>query len=348
MDKAIFWFIIIGAVIVILSLISNILPPFFIAGIIAYILQPIIDKISLKYKLSRIIVVSIVSLLFFSIFVILIVIILPIIYQQTALLINKIPIYKIYLQTELLPNITTKIYSIDPNIADKIKDSISNFVNGMFLLITKFANNIWHYTVVTINLFILILLIPLILFYFLRDWTKMTENINLLLPIKSKKKIQEIFLAINGSLSAYIRGQLNVCILLSIYYTLSLSIIGIDLGVLLGVLSGFSIIIPFVGVLISFSLTMIISYFALGISYKLFYIIIIYFIGSIIDSYILSPKIIGDKIGLHPVWIIFAVLALGNIFGFIGILFAVPIAGIFKVLFLAIIDFYKSSKFYNS
>lgn len=347
MDKAIFWIVLIGVVITSLALISNILLPFFVAGIIAYILHPIIDNISLRYKLPKIIVVSTISLLFFSVFVVVVVVVLPIIYQQTTLLIIKIPTYKNYLATELIPVITAKITAIDPTIAEKIKDSINNFVNGIFSVITSLVDNIWHYTLTTINLFILILLIPLILFYFLRDWSKMSKNIDLLLPIKGKKKIQKIFSAINESLSAYIRGQLNVCLLLSIYYVISLSMIGIDLGVLLGVISGFSIIIPFIGVLISFSLTMIVSYFALGMVPQLFYIIIIYFIGSIIDSYILSPKIIGDKIGLHPVWIIFAVLALGNILGFIGILFAVPIAAITKILFLAAVDFYKSSKFYK-
>ncbi|MCC8483972.1 MAG: AI-2E family transporter [Rickettsia endosymbiont of Labidopullus appendiculatus] len=348
MDKTIFWVIVVGTIIVTLTLISNILMPFFIAGIISYILQPIIDDLSLRYKLSRTIVVSVISFLFFSIFAIVMVVLLPIIYQQTTLLISKIPAYKDYLQTELIPVITAKFYSIDPDIADNIKNSISNFVNGIFLLITGLANNIWHVTMVTINLFVLILLIPLILFYFLRDWLTMSENINLLLPLKGKKKILKILSAINTSLSAYIRGQLNVCLLLSIYYGVSLSILGVDLGLLLGVLSGFSIIIPFVGILISFSLTMIVSYFAFGMVSTLFYIIIIYLVGTIVEGYILSPKIIGDKIGLHPLWIIFAVLALGNIFGFLGILFAIPIASIVKVLFLAAIDFYKSSKFYKT
>ncbi|WP_341756491.1 MULTISPECIES: AI-2E family transporter [unclassified Candidatus Tisiphia] len=347
MDKTIFWVIIVGTIIVTLTLISNILMPFFIAGIISYILQPIIDNLSLRYKLSRTIVVSVISFLFFSILAIILVVLLPIIYQQTTLLVNKIPAYKDYLQTELIPVITTKIYSIDPNIADTIKNSVSDFVNGIFLLLTGFANNIWHVTKVTINLLVLILLIPLILFYFLRDWFIMSNNINLLLPLKGKKRIQEILSAINTALSAYIRGQINVCLLLSVYYGVSLSVLGVDLGVLLGVLSGFSIIIPFVGILISFSLTMIVSYFAFGMVNTLFYIIIIYSIGIIVEGYILSPKIIGDKIGLHPLWIIFAVLALGNIFGFLGILFAIPIASIVKVLFLAAIDFYKSSKFYS-
>ena len=275
------------------------------------------------------------------------IVVLPIVYQQVTLLISKIPTYNNYLQTVLMPVITKKIYSIDPSIAASVKDSISNFVNGIFIVIRELANNIWRYTMVTINLFVLILLIPIILFYFLRDWQKMTTSVDHLLPVPSRQKIAKLLTAISGTVSAYVRGQLNVCLLLSFYYSIALSMIGVDLGVLLGILSGISIIIPFVGIFTVFTLTMIISYFSFGISSKLLYIGIIYFIGSIIESYILTPKIIGDKIGLHPLWIIFAVLAFGSLFGFIGILIAVPTAGIIKILFLFAVDFYKSSKFYK-
>ncbi|XVN43591.1 MAG: AI-2E family transporter [Candidatus Rickettsia vulgarisii] len=331
-----------------LVLVPSALTPFFIAAIISYMLQPLVVYLSRRHKFPKLITVSIISLLFFSIFIIVVVLLLPIIYQQITLLISKIPIYKNYLQTQLVPLITHKIHLIDPMITDKLKDSINNFANGIFLLITSLANNIWRYTLTTINLFFLFLLIPIIMFYFLRDWLEMTNIIDNLLPLKNKDKIKKILSSINYTLAAYIRGQLNVCLLLSVYYSISLAVIGVDFSILLGVLSGFSIIIPFVGIIISFSLTIIISYFALGISTKLFYIIIIYCIGSIIDSYLLAPKMIGDKIGLHPLWIIFAVLALGNLLGFIGILFAIPIAGIIKVLFVNAIECYKSSKFYNS
>ena len=321
--------------------------PFFIAGVITYLLQPSIDRILLRYKLSRTVVVSVISLLSFSFFVIMAIVLLPIVYQQIALLISKIPAYNNYLQAELMPIVTKEIQSLDPNIASKIKDSVSNFVNGTFIIIKGLANNIWRYTMVTINLFILILLIPIILFYFLRDWHKMAKIINNLLPLNGKKKIEKLLCAINDTLSAYIRGQLNVCLLLSLYYSISLSVIGLDLAVLLGIVSGLSIIIPFVGILISFALTMIVSYFAFGFSSKLMYVVIIYFIGSTVEGYILTPKIIGDKIGLHPLWIIFAVLAFGSLFGLIGVFFAVPIAGIVRILLLAIIDSYKASKFYK-
>ncbi|WP_341764299.1 AI-2E family transporter [Candidatus Tisiphia endosymbiont of Beris chalybata] len=348
LDKAIFWGIIIGGLIASLILISDILTPFCIAGVISYLLQPVIYKLSHRHKYPRNMIVAIIFGLFVSIFIVVVAVILPIIYQQITLLISKIPTYKDYLQTELIPLITAKIQAVEPSIANQIKDLINNLANSLFSMMTSLANNIWHYTMVTINVFLILVLIPIILFYFLRDWGKIITTIDNLLPLKNKQKIKQMLTAINNTLAAYVRGQLNICLLLSTYYSIALWLVGVDLSVLLGVLSGFSIIIPFVGVFITFFLTMIVSYFALGIGNKLFYIAIIYIIGVLVEGYILTPKMIGDKIGLHPLWIIFAVLALGNLFGFIGIFFAVPMAGIIKVLFLSTIELYKSSKFYKS
>lgn len=348
LDKTVFWVIVIGVMITSLTLVSKILTPFFIAGVISYILQPIIFYLSRHHKFPRNATVAIIFLLFLSIFTVVVAVVLPIIYQQVTLLITKIPTYNNYLQTELIPVITEQVQAVDPAIASKIKDLINNFASGIFSLMTAFANNIWYYTMATINVVILLVLIPIILFYFLRDWSKIITNIDNLLPLQNKHNIKRILTAINDTLSAYIRGQLNVCLLLSTYYSIALSIVGVDLSVLLGVVSGFSIIIPFVGASITFIMTMIVSYCAFGIGNKLFYITMIYLIGIVVESYILAPKMIGDKIGLHPLWIIFAVLALGNLFGFIGIFFAVPMAGIIKVLFLSAIEFYKSSKFYKT
>jgi len=344
---AIFWLLFIGLFISGFMLISEAIKPFFIAFIISYLLQPAIDFIAAKFKLSSKLSSIVVYLIFLSIFFIALIMLVPVIYGQISTFINNIPKYKNYFQAEILPPVMTKIYAVEPNIADKIRDSLSNFINSIFTILGSLANNFWHYTIITINIFVLFLLIPIILFYFLRDWTKIIENMKSLLPIKSRHKILEILSAINNLLAAYIRGQLNICLLLSIYYSISFSVIGIDLALLLGILTGFLVIIPFIGTIISFILTLTVGYLAFGATTKLLYIILIYLVGNICESYILTPKIIGDKIGLHPLWIIFSIFACGSLFGFIGIFFAIPIAGITKILFFNLIKFYKSSKFYR-
>ncbi|GAA5252290.1 AI-2E family transporter [Candidatus Rickettsia kedanie] len=345
---AIFWLVFLGLFISGFMLILDAVKPFFIAFIISYLLQPAIGFIASKFKISNKFVSSIIYLIFLSIFFLSLTILVPIIYGQIFTFINNIPKYKNYLQAEILPPIMAKIYLIEPDIADKIKNSLSNFINSIFTILGSIANNFWRYTIITINIFVLFLLIPIILFYFLRDWANIIANIKSLLPIKTRPKILEILLAINNLLSAYIRGQLNICLLLSTYYSIAFTVIGIDLALLLGILTGFLVIIPFLGTFISFLLTLIIGYLTFGVTTKLLYIMIIYLVGNICESYILTPKIIGDKIGLHPLWIIFSIFACGSLFGIIGIFFAIPIAGITKILLLNLIKFYKSSKFYRT
>lgn len=343
---AIFWLLFVGIFISGFMLISEAIRPFFIAFIISYLLQPAIEFVASKFKLSNKISSIVVYLIFLSIFFTALTLLVPVIYGQVSTFVNNIPKYKDYFQAEILPPIMTKIYAVEPNIADKIKDSLSNFINSIFTILGSLANNFWHYTLITINIFVLFLLIPIILFYFLRDWTKIIENMKSLLPLKSRHKILGILSSINSLLAAYIRGQLNICLMLSIYYSISFTVIGIDLALLLGILTGFLVIIPFIGTFISFLLTLTVGYLTFATT-KLFYIIVVYLIGNICESYILTPKIIGDKIGLHPLWIIFSIFACGSLFGFIGIFFAIPIAGVTKILLFNAIKLYKSSRFYR-
>jgi putative permease len=348
LGKIIFWGIISLILISLLALLGNVLVPFATSCIIAYILQPLITTISSRYKISRTFISSIVFIIFISIFLVLLIVLLPSIYQQIALLISKIPAYKDYIQSEIVPVIATKINLIDPAISDKIKNSMQSFIGTIFSIITLLTNNIWLYAVAMINKVAMLLLVPIILFYFLRDWPKMINSLESLLPLQDKSKVRKILSSINKLLSAYIRGQLNICLLLACFYSIALSVIGIDLSLLIGILSGILIIIPFIGTLISFALAIIIGYFSFGMQIGLVYIVLLYISGNIIESYILTPNIIGDKIGLHPLWIMFSVFASGALFGFIGIFFAIPIAGIIKVLFLAGVERYKSSKIYKA
>ncbi len=348
MDKIVFWSVIGGTFVILLGLLTNILAPFVISFILAYFLQPLIDYIVIKFNLSRKNVVSGIFIAFLSGFILIFILLIPVIYQQISTLINKVPEYNNYLQNELLPQLSSLTDDLEPSIADKVKTALQSFMKGAFNMLSKLLNNIWTYTLTTINVFAIILLVPLILFYLLRDWHKIIRTLESLLPLADKSKIREITCSINTLLSAYIRGQLNICLLLSLYYGVGLSIINIDLGLLIGIASGFLIIIPFIGTIIGFSLSLIIGFIDFGFTAKLIYIILLYLFGALIEGYYLTPKIIGNRIGLHPLWIMFAVLSCGTLLGFIGVFFAIPIAGITKVLLGYGIDWYKSSRVYKN
>ena len=346
--KIIFWLLLISGLTIFSILIANTILPFFIAFTLAYILEPLIDTLYTKYKFPRSIIVYTILITFLSSVIILLTLVLPLLYHQIALLIGKIPVYKTYLQSELIPQLTNKLHTIDPTIADKIQSSSQTFINNTMSMLGKIVNNIWEYTMATINVLVLLFLVPIILLYLLRDWPKIIKHLEELLPLAKKELISILLSNINQLLSAYVRGQLNICFLLAAFYCIGLSIIGIDFGLLLGIISGVLIIVPIIGTVISIAIAIAIGYFTFGCTIKIVYIIALYIVGHIMESYIMTPKIIGSKIGLHPLWIIFSVFASGNLFGFIGIFFAIPIAGIIKVLLCYAIDVYKSSAIYKS
>jgi putative permease len=263
------------------------------------------------------------------------------------LLISKIPTYSLYLQNELIPVLIKKINIIDDTMASRLKNPIQHLTSSIFSLMSNIVSNIWTYTLVTINIITISLFVPIILLYLLKDWHRIIASISALLPLHNKNNIKEIIYSINILIAAYIRGQLNICTILATFYAISLSLIGLDFGLLLGILSGFLIIIPFIGTLISLICAIIVGYFTFGVNIDLIYIIMLYTCGSLVENYILTPKMIGERIGLHPVWIMFSLLICSNAFGFIGIFFAIPIAGILKILFCHAIDYYKSSDIYN-
>lgn len=346
LSRLFYWMLLIIVVGTFGYLVSDVLAPFIVAFIFAYILQPIIERNTARYPLTR----SVISFLIFSVFVsgfvLIALVITPIIYQQFSLFVVKIPKYKASFQ-ENITLLTNHINSFDPEAADKVAEISKSAINSMFSVVTSFANHIWDYTIATINVFALVALVPVILYYFMRDWTKIVSALEGLMPEHGKNKMREIFISINELLSGYIRGQLNICLILSVYYVIGLSAIGIDLALLLGLLSGFLIIIPFIGAIASFILASLSCYVTFGFGYEFIYMTILYIFGHTVEGYILAPKIIGNKIGLHPVWIIFAVFAAGSLFGFVGILFAIPLAGIFKVLVLQFLDYYKTTSFYR-
>lgn len=348
MNKAIFWLGIFTILVILASKISSILPPFIIALILAYILAPLISLISSKYHAKRTFIVLGIFAFFFVTVSASLIIILPILYDQISSFIYKIPIYKAQLKNDLVPFVTEKISSIDPFIAGKMQELMLTTINSSFSLIMELWSNIWEYTKTTINIVIIMLLVPIVLIYLLKDWHKILACMDTLLPLKEKSKIREILSSINVLLSAYMRGQLNVCLLLCLFYSSGLLLIGVDFSIILGILSGLLIILPFIGIVISFLTSMIVGYFTFGLTSKLLYIVTLYICGILFEGYFLTPKIIGDKIGLHPLWIMFAVFACGSLFGLVGVFFAIPIAGIIKVLLYHAIVLYKNSTIYKS
>lgn len=318
--------------------------PFFIAAIIAYILHPAVDGASAKFGINRnFLIMLTVCLVIFGI-ICLCVIFVPMVYKQASIFLSKMPHYRDYIQENISPFISRKIKYLSPDFSIKIDDEIYNILTSISTNISSGVAGLTAYTSKLATIVITIVLVPVILFYLLKDWPQKLESKSDILPDEYLSIFNKFLRDVDKLLSAYMRGQFRVCIFMSLYYSIMLSILGMDLALLMGFISGFLIILPFIGFLVSFAISITIGYLDFGASAKLIYLIMIYASGSLIEGGALTPRIIGNKIGLHPLWIIFSVLACGHIFGIIGMLFAIPIAGITKIVIKTLAEVYKAKR----
>ena len=198
-----------------------------------------------------------------------------------------------------------------------------------------------------VNVITLLFLTPVVAFYMLRDWDRLVAKIDELLPRHSALVIREQMAKIDETISAYLRGQVNVCFALSVYYVLALGLLNLKFFLIVGLVGGMLAFIPFVGAMSSFLAAMLIGWFQFGDFASLAIIGGIYAFGQVLEGNILVPNLVGDKIGVHPVWIIFGMLAGATLFGFVGILLAVPLTAVIGVLARFAIERYRGSELYN-
>lgn len=316
-------------------LVRSILSPFIISIALAYFLNPLVNNIAMKYKTSRLVATSIIMGFFFTTFTVLLITLLPILFEQFIDFLKAIPNYIQTLIHEVYPKIADELNRFGLNIDSDLSHLISN--DQISNELTKFSPNIIDYifssSVMLINILSLIFITPILVFYLLKDWNLLINNIYGYLPTNVSNTTERIAKEIDRTLSGYIRGQLNVCIILGFFYSISLSFTGLNFGFLIGFFTGLLAFVPYVGITIGIITTTIIALFQWGFDASyLTAIFSIFAMGQVIESNFLTPKLVGSRIGLHPVWLIFAVFFFGAVFGFIGVLIAVPLAAICGVL----------------
>lgn len=324
--------IIIIAISWLLLTIKSILSPFIFSAIIAYLFSPVILKLE-KFGLTRPTSSAIILILFFTILATIFTNLLPSLFLELSHFLKKLPTY--------IDNLLIKISSfLNIGLKDQLIDSgnvseILSFSDNIF-------SNIANSTNVAIDVVASFAITPIITFYFLKDWEKMISSIQKYLPTKYKKRIGEVVTDVDQVISRYLRGQLTVCLILSLIYSISLNYLGLNYGFLIGIITGILSFIPYVGMLIGVSSAYIVALFQWGFIPIYFGLIaIIFIIGQIVESNYFTPKLVGDQVGIHPVWIIFGLFVFGILFGFIGLLMAIPLTAISKILLQYYAKFYR-------
>lgn len=326
--------------------ISSILLPFILAFVLAYFLDPLVNKLT-RRKWSRGLASGTVVSGFCVFVLTLFLILIPILQTQVLSFIVKLPTITAYVWDKIKVVISYTQHKISSEQMGQLSDAVSQTAFDALNSIAVGILNVISGGIALFNVVSLLLITPVVLFYVLKDWNDVSKNIKGLVPPKYKADTTSIWREINIKLAGFIRGQVSVCLALAVFYGIGLSVVGLDLGILIGILSGILSFIPYFGFLSGVVLSILIA-LSQGAGWGLWVgLAVVFIIGQILESYVLTPKLVGDNVGLHPVWIIFSLLAGGVLLGFVGILIAVPVAAVIGVLVRRVLKWYESSVIYK-
>jgi len=343
--KVLFWLISIGVVLSLFVLLSGILLPFVAGLVLAYFFDPVVEKLEAK-GLSRTIATLLLLTGFLVVAIIGLAVLTPIIQHQIVVFAEKLPIYTANLLAWAEPHFNKLNAMISPEQVTSIKSSVLSYIGDAAGLMITVFKTILSGGVVFFNIVALVVITPVVSFYILRDWKGIKAFFESIVPAYFKKSVDEQVGEINTILSGFIRGQATVCLCLAIFYSIGLTLAGLDTGVVIGIITGTLSFIPYVGVWSGFIVSILLGAAQFSDPTHLLWIVAVFAIGQVVEGYILTPNLVGNKTRLHPVWIIFALLAGGYLFGFLGVLVAVPVAAVIGVLVRFSLRQYHQSAFY--
>jgi len=341
-----FWVISLLTVVILLWALQDILLPFIAGFVLAYFLDPVADWLE-RRGLSRMLATSAILTVAVLAVVTVVLVVVPILSDQIIKLAQDLP--------ALLQALIAKADQVAPqslkeliaNSGTDVRGSIGDIASRATGWIATLLTSIWSGGMALVNVISLLVVTPIVAFYLLLDWDKIVAKIDGWLPRDHAEEIRGIARNIDHALAGFIRGQGTVCLLLGLFYAIGLSLAGLKFGLAIGFGAGLLSFIPYVGALVG-------GVLAIGVGLVQFWpdltmiavVIGIFAVGQFIEGNILSPKLVGGSIGLHPVWLMFALFAFGYVFGFVGLLLAVPLAAAAGVIVRYVLGKYLKSKLY--
>ncbi|KJK06307.1 MULTISPECIES: AI-2E family transporter [Pseudomonas] len=325
-----------------------ILSPFLVGILLAYLADPLVDRLE-RAGLSRTWGVVLVFTLFTLLFTLLLLVLVPMLAKQLVRLYELAPQMLDWLQHGALPWVQTRLGLAEGFWKfDKIKAAISGHMGQTSDIVGVILSRATASGLALLGWLANLVLIPVVSFYLLRDWDLMMAKIRGLLPRQREERLVALAGECHEVLGAFVRGQLLVMLALGVIYASGLMLVGLELGLLIGLLAGLAAIVPYMGFIIGIGAAMVAGLFQFGGDpYPLLAIAAVFMVGQALEGMVLTPLLVGDRIGLHPVAVIFAILAGGELFGFTGVLLALPVAAVIMVLLRHVHDLYKESGMYG-
>lgn len=340
--QTIFWIVITCILFLAIYSLSPVLMPFVAGMILAYLLDPLVDRVE-KIGIRRSFSTFFVLTIFFVCSVGSSLLLLPVILNQLSNLTSFLPT----LISNLEPFIRQARSLVDNAIKADNNNQLPLPVADILNWAGGFLTEIISSSLAFANLLSLIIITPIVAFYLLRDWDLIIKKVKSWMPIAQKVRIVEQVSKVDRSLSALVRGQGTVCLILALYYSVSLTAVGLQFGILIGIFSGIVSFIPFVGAILGAIFSIGFSIIQFDTYTPIFFVAGIFLVGQVVEGNFLTPKLIGEAVGLHPVWVIFALLTGATLFGFLGVLLALPIAVVVAVLIRFSLSSYLGSEIYS-
>ncbi|MCE8021190.1 AI-2E family transporter [Halomonas sp. MCCC 1A11036] len=343
------WWVLIGAVAVVWLLfqLEAMLMPFIAGMILAYLTDPLANRLQCL-GLSRTLAVCGVFLILVVILVVALLVLIPLAVQQVRQFGLMIPGIFDWVETVLAPQVRGWTGLDVAADLDDVQQTLAQHWQDAGGYLAPFLGKIGRSGAAFLAWVTYVALIPVVTFYLLLDWDRLLANLRSMMPRRWEADVVRLSCRCDDVLSAFLRGQLLVMLTLGAIYAVGLTAMGLRFGLLIGMAAGLASIVPFLGFIVGISVALVVAFFQFGTWLALLGVLIVFAIGQVLESVVLQPKLLGDRIGLHPVAVIFAVLAGGNLFGFTGVLLALPAAAVIMVLLRELNERYKRSSLYDA
>ena len=352
-----FW---IGAfllLVLMLWLFSGVLLPFAAAFALGYLLNPVVDRLE-RFGFNRLGATLLIMACFVLVLVSISILIGPVVWRQLVSFTEALPAYAVKLE-ELISAETARLsrdyggvlmdkFGLGNNGGSELASATNDLVAQAAQWAASFLKSLLTRGAALVSLISLLVVTPVVVFYMLLDWGKMIATIDGLVPLRHRETVRALAREIDTAMAGFLRGQALVCLFLGAWYGIGLSLIGLNFGLLIGITAGILSFIPYVGSLTALVLSSTVAIVQDWPQWKLLVMSLgVFLIGQFLEGNILSPKLVGESVGLHPVWLIFALLAFGSLFGFTGLITAVPFAAAAGVILRFAVRRYRESNLYT-
>jgi predicted PurR-regulated permease PerM len=344
--QATLWLLLLAGLLLLLWLLSSILLPFVLGMAIGYFLDPVADRLQ-RLGLSRTVAAAVILVGFFVVTTLLLVLLLPTVLEQVAGLVARLPEYFSALFDLGHSLVQRALAVLDPAEVDQLKAPLAAAVQRAAGLLGTLLNGIFDRSLKIVNVVTLLAVTPLVAFYLLRDWPRVVDTIDGWLPREHAAVVRAQAHEIDRVLAGYVRGVATVCLTLGAFYAVALTVVGLNFGLTIGLLAGAVSFIPYLGTFFGLVASVGVAALQFWPDWVMVAVVFgVFMAGQVLTDYVLTPRLVGDRIGLHPLWVIFGLFAGGALFGFLGILLAMPVCAAIGVLARFAISQYKESELY--